>query len=430
MPSRPASTRSKLLARAALAAASAALAACGGAPGRDPAGRRPAAALTSPSGFHVVAEGPCGRLSVQGLSGRTFLVYGETGYDLHDWAVGERLAAAQSFVELRGGNAFRVPALYEGLPTDAGGYVAADLYLGENREEGPWLYAVETRYAARGAGRLFDRRGRTYSRRGKAWVPSAESPVALPGAARSLPALPTESACGRPGLTLVPLASARLDTGEVLVAGRCQDASHVNLRETSLVIAHGLPGSAAWKIESAPDATALDGILNLALSARTRDDAYLVAWEPFKPPESRKPYLAHWDGKRWETEETSLPEGLMSLASGPDGALYVAAGRALYRQIARGAPFAPVVLPPLRFASEPQPASLRVHTVRSVGGDLWVEGTYRVSLAGEKGPLEARASVLYRLSRAPGDAATYSPLFCDAREPADRALGTVEAEPR
>lgn len=408
-----------------------ALAGCGGAPNAaEPRAAGAGASTTSSSGFHVVAEGPCGRLSVQGLAGRTFLVYGETGYDLHDWTVGERLAAAQSFVELKGGNAFRVPGLYDGLPTDAGGYVAADLYLGENREEGAWLFAVETRYAARGVGRLFDRRGRTYARRGKTWVPSAESPVALPGAARSLPALPIDAACGKPDLRLVPLASARLDSGEVLVAGRCQDASHVNLRESSLVIAHGSPGATAWKIETAPDATGLDGILNLGLAARAANDAYLVAWEPFKPPEKRNPYLAHWNGERWEVDETGLPEGLMSIATGPDGALYVAAGRALYKQSRRGAPFAAVTLPPLRFASERQPSTLRVHTVRSVGGELWVEGTYRLSLSAPKEPVEARASVLYRLSRTAGDAAMYTPLFCDAREPADRALGAVEGSTR
>ncbi len=173
--------------------------------------------------------------------------------------------------------------------------------------------------------------------------------------------------------------------------------------------------------EAAPDATALDGIVNLGLHARTASDAYLVAWEPFKPPESRRPYLARWNGARWELQETALPEGLMSVATAPDGSVYVAAGRALYKQPRPGAPFAVVPLPPLRFASEGHPQTLRVHTVRLVAGEIWVEGTYRVALAGPKGPTEARASVLYRLGHHHG-----TPLFCDAREQADRALVAVE----
>lgn len=382
----------------------------------------PPAATAPASELEVVAEGPCGRLSVQAFDQRTFLVYGETGYDLHDWAVGERLAAAQSFVELRGGDAFRVPGLHEGLPVNAAGYVAADLYLGESEGEGPWLFAVETRYAARGAGRLFDRSGRVYARRAGAWAATThQSPVTLPAAARSLPALPLDSACDKPGLRLLPLASTRLASGEVLVAGRCQDASHVSLRETSVLVAHGIPGASSWRIETAPDATALDGIVNLGLHARTANDAYLVAWEPFKPPESRRPYLARWAGARWELEETALPEGLMSVAVAPDGSVYVAAGRALYKQRGRRAPFTTVPLPPLRFASEGHPQTLRVHTVRVVAGEIWAEGTYRVALPGTKDPVEARASVLYRLAHR-----SAVPLFCDARERADRALVAVE----
>jgi hypothetical protein len=393
-------------------------------------GAPPPVAAAPPSGAHafeleVVAEGPCGRLSVQGFEGRTLLVYGETGYDLHDWNVGEKLAAAQSFVELRGGGAFRVRSLYDGLPVNAGGYVAADLSMGESIEEGPWLFAVETEYAARGEGRLFERHGRAYARKGKAWVATAnESPFPLPGVARSLPPLPLETACAHPDLRFIPLASARLPSSEVLVAGRCQDASHVNTRETSVLVAHGRPGASSWSIESAPDATSLDGIVNLGLHARSASEAFLVAWEPFKPPSDRRAYLARWNGTRWAEEETSLPEGLMSVASADDGTLYVAAGRALYKQRQRGTPFELVPLPPLRFATEPHPSTLRVHTVRAVAGDLWVEGTYRVSLPTPNKPVEARASVLYRVAKGPAKAT--APLFCDAREPAERALVSVD----
>jgi len=391
----------------------------------------PGTAPLAAGGIQIVAEGPCGRLSAQSIEGRTLLVYGETGYDLHDWAVGERLAAAQSFVQLQDGGAFRVPSLMEGLPLDAGGYVAADLQLGESPEEGPWLFAVETRYAARNGGRLFDRSGRAFSRKGKTWVATQNaSPVPLPGVARSLPPLPLETACQRPGLTMVPLASTRLTNGEILVAGRCQDQSHVNYAETSVLVAHGLPGASAWRIEAAPDASGLDGIVNLALHARASSEAYLVAWEPFKPKGSRRPYLARWNGTRWQMEETGLPEGLMSVATTSDGALYVAAGSGLFRRTRAGAPFEPVPLPPLRFASEGNPPTLRIHTVRVVGDDLWIEGTYRVALSGSK-KSEARASVLYRLagpaSRTPAMA---TPLFCDAREPADRAITAIEGSER
>jgi hypothetical protein len=391
------------------------------------------------SPFRVFAEGPCARLSLQQLAGRRLLVYGDTGYDLHDWRVSERLAAAQSFVEVRGDTAYRVPALYESLPSNSGGYVPFDLRFGGGASH-PWLLAVDTRYASRGAGALFEREARAFVLAGERWqaTPPAAA-ITLPDAARSLPPLPVETMCtaaGGPGLTFVPLASTTLRpaaaaagdaAAHVFVAGRCQDASHINHRGTTILVAHGAPGAEAWRVAGTPDAAVLDGIVNLGLYARAADDVYLVAWEPFVPPDARQPYLVRYDGAGWSGVETGLPEGLMSVSGTADGALWLAAGRGLYLRPPRAATFHAVPLPPLQFATEPHPPTLRVHTVQALSPEeVWVEATYRVGLNRYPTTTEARASVLFRLGDATAAGAVAPVLYCDARERAELALSVVE----
>ncbi len=370
--------------------------------------------------LHVVAEGPCSRLSVQPVGGRTFVVYGDTGYDLHDWSVGERLAAAESVVEIRGGDAFRVDGFMRGLPTNSGGYVPADLRLGGSFERKPWLVAIDTRYAARDAGSLFERESRGYVFEDGSFRPHAGgSPVDLPDEAASLPALPElcDPAAGQRFVKLGATTSAR---GDVFVAGRCAVAGPVATRGAPIVVAYGAARASSWVVGRTPESHVLDGVVNVGLYARRGDDAYLVAYEPFKPAEERQPYLARWDGRAWSQVETGLPEGLMSVSGSDDGTLWIAGGRALYRRRPGERELTKVPLPPLRFASEPRPPTLRVHTVRVVAADdVWVEGTYRVRVQEKAAEVEVRSGVLFR-SRP--SAAHY----CDAREPAVRAFARVE----
>jgi hypothetical protein len=387
----------------------------------------PTAKAASTSSFHVVAEGPCAKLSVQTIAPRTFVVYGDTGYDLHDWTAGERLAAAQSAVELRDGEAFHVRGLFEGLPSNAGGYVPADLRFGGAFAERPWLVTVDTSYAPRAKGSLFERASRGWLYDGHAWhpTPDAASPVELPAGAGQLPPLP-ESAMCEAGARFVKLAATTHPKGTVFFAGRCETGGPVLAARAPIWIASADTANPAprWSTHRAPESHVLDGVVNVALWARRHDDAYLVAYEPFKPPEERQPYLARFDGRSWSQIETGLPEGLMSVSGTGDGTLWIAAGRALYVRRPEGV-FTPVPLPPLRFASNPHPPTLRIHTVRALApDDVWVEGTYRLRApppreSKSREPMELRASVLYR-SRA---GATH---FCDAREPVPSSFTRVD----
>ena len=379
----------------------------------------PTSARANGGAFHVVAEGPCSRLSLQTIGDRTFVVYGDTGYDLHDWEVGEKLAAAQSIVEIRQGEAYRPTAMFGGLPLNSGGYVPADLRLGGTMEQSPWLVLVDTKYAPRGAGALFERESRGFVFEGS-WRPHrGESPVDLPAEAAGLPALP-DLCEGKPGVRFVKLAATTHPKGDVFVAGRCTQEGPIASRGAPIQVAHGAPGARAWTISRTPESHVLDGIVNVAMWTRRGDDAYLVAYEPFKSPDVRQPYLARWNGKGWAQIETGLPEGLMSVSGTEDGTLWIAAGRAVYRRPAGAAAFAKVEMPALRFASDPRPATLRLHTVRAVSADdVWVEGTYRVKVKKGEVETELRSGVLFR-SR-PG--ATHA---CDAREPAEKAFARVE----
>lgn len=381
----------------------------------------PAQAAGGPT-LHVVAEGPCAKLSVQTISDRTFVVYGDTGYDLHDWAAGEQLAAAQAVVEIKDGTAHHLRGFTEGLPLDAGGYVPADLRLGGSFADRAWLVATDTRYAPRGKGALFAREARSYVLAGSAWQARREaSPVELPSSAASLPALPEASMCPE-GTRFVVLAATVHAHGDVHQAGRCQGEGPISAERAPIWIAHGAPGSARWEVHRAPESHVLDGIVNVAFWSRRPDETWMVAYEPFKPPAERQPYLARWDGRVWAQVETGLPEGLMSVTGTADGVLWIAAGRGVYR-MSPGGTITPVPIPALRFADEAHPASMRLHTVRATGpDDVWIEGAYRARVPpkdGKGNPTEQRASVLFRSKPAAAH-------FCDAREPAELAFTRVD----
>lgn len=393
--------------------------ACGHA--RPPA-RAPSASSTSGPTLHVVAEGPCAKLSVQTISERTFVVFGDTGYDLHDWTVGEQLAAAQAVVEMRDGVAHRLRGFTEGLALDAGGYVPGDLRLGGVWPGRAWLVATDTRYAPRTKGALFTRTSRSYVLEGGGWRPRREaSPVELPPAAASLPPLPEQEICAS-GTRFVVLAATADARGDVHQAGRCQGEGPVSAERAPIWIVHGASAAGRWQAHRAPESHVLDGIVNVAFWSRRPDETWMVAYEPFKPPAERQPYLARWDGRAWSQVETGLPEGLMSVTGTADGSLWVAAGRAVYILPPRGA-FTRVTVPALRFADDPHPSTLRLHTVRATApDDVWIEGTYRVRLPAKDGkgsPTDTRASVLFRTKPGPTH-------FCDAREPAELAFTRVD----
>jgi hypothetical protein len=364
-----------------------------------------------PSELHVFAEGPCSRLSVRAAGQRRFIVYGDHGRDFGGWMPGEEVAAAQTFAELRGGRAFRRPSLLRGLPANARGYVRGELQIG-GTDHALWLVRTETRYSLTRRGPLFERTAEGYRFDG-GWQRSDEA-VSIPEAARKLPALPLERACGD-RLSWIPIASQATPGGGLVVAGRCDDASAANLQQTTLIVARGRPGADRFEIDVLPETEVLDGIVNLDLFAASDDEIYVSAYEPYKERHDRHAYLARFDGERWRDLPIDLSDGIMAVSGDGAKTLWLAAGRKLYRL--QGLRADPVALPPLRLARGER--DLHVHGVSVLGGELWAEASYRVKLPGERG--SHWASVLFS-SRAPD-----TPLYCDAREPAETAL--VEVPP-
>ncbi len=391
------------------------LAACGG------VAKRPAQPAPVISAWSVFAEGPCPKLSIHRSGERRFIVYGDTGYDLHAWLPGEPLAAAQAIAEVKGDRVYRSPALLAGLPRNARGYVRGELELGGAPPAATWLHLITARYSSGGQGALFERRVHGYSFvPGKGWASAGEdSPAALPFQARKLPTLPSATMCPKAGLTLVPLASTTTAAGGVFVAGRCDDEQAPNYVDTTILVAHGRPDADRWEVAQIPDADALDGIVNLALAAPSDDRAYLVAYEPFTPREERQSFFAHYDGSRWRELPLPIDDGLMSVAAADDGTLWFAAGRALYQRQESGE-VTTVPLPPPRFARGASDA-LHLHRVRAFGqNELWVEASYRLDLPAGRGAKRGWASALFT-TRPPR-----YPLYCDANQPAETALYEVE----
>lgn len=371
--------------------------------------------------LHLVAEGPCARLSAASMGERRVIVYGDTGYDLHDWSAGEQLAAAQSLVEVTKDGVRRNKTLLRGLPTTSRGYVPGNLELGEDSAGNGWLLRIDTRYAPRGTGSLFVRELDPYELSPSGWARSdAETPLDLGPVARGLPDVPLSDACEDEALRFVPLAWDRAKDGSLLVAGRCQDDSHIAYADTTLVVAHAAPGSSTWEFGQPPRSNRLNGIVNLSITARSRGEAWLTAYEPFSPVNGRQSYLARWDGARWTEVDLGIDEGLMSVASDAEGRLFVAASRGLYRRDVDGL-CTKLPLPPLRYTQQ-QPDLHIHHATVFDAGDLWVEASYRVKVrAGDHGEMtEIWASALY------SNVETNAPLYCDAAEEAGNALAEVE----
>jgi hypothetical protein len=383
------------------------------------------AAPPAASAFHAVASGLCSKLDVTRVGEHLLLVYGDTGYQLRDWNPGEELAAAQSFVEVRGDKVFRNLSLLRGLPLNAGGYVRGELSLGGSQLQEAWLLRATTRYAQRGAGALFDHDLDPYTWDGNSWVrPSSPDFVQLPAAARSLPALSTDSLCAAhgPNLRFVRVTSTvHSASGHVWVAGRCQNDSHINYRPTRIMVAHGAAGARQWEVTDAPASSQLDAIVNLNLYARRPDDLYLAAYEPYLPLEKRVPYLAHFDGKSWKIEHPPMQTGITSVSGSDDGTLWAAAGRDLWRRDSAG-DWKTISVPAIPFVEHFHPGAIRITTVRAFASDdVWVGAAFTAKLTDGKhnDKISVRGAALYH-SRP-----LEHPLYCDARESAENALVAV-----
>ena len=400
----------------AFALAGLALAGCGG----PVASATPSRAELALSGaLRTVAEGPCAKLSVAAVGERRFMIYGDTGYELADWAAGERLPAAQSLIEITAQGPARNHAMLEALPRDGRGYLPAAIELGIDSTGTPWLASIETRYAPRGTGALFQRASTAYSLREGGWRPQpSEAPLDLGKGA--LPDVSAKDACEDEALRFVPLTHSFALDGSLLIAGRCQDESHVNYADTTLVVAHAPKGAREWSYARVPKTGRLDGIVNVALHTVRGDEAWLTAFEPYAPANGRFGYLAHFDGSQWREVETGIDDGLMSVSAAPDGTLYLAGGRALYRRAVNGQTVR-VELPPLRFTRGSPEMHVR-HVRVFPAGDIWVEAGYRVRRAtGEGGEAsDVWASALFSNRVLP------LPIYCDAREEAARAMVEIE----
>lgn len=361
----------------------------------------------------VFAEGPCPTLAVAAAGKRRFVVFGDHGREFGGWLPGEAIAAAQSLVELRGGEAFRRPELLEGLPTDARGYVRGAIDLGGSAHA-PWLVRTTTRYSKDKRGPLFERESNGYLF-DSGWQPTTQ-PVTIPPRARRLPELPIDSACGT-GLRWVPLAWTPTPKGGLVVAGRCDDARAANLLHTKIMVAHGQPDATSWTLSALPETDVLDGIINLDVYAPAEDNVYVSAYEPYKEPDKRLSYLAHYDGQRWRDLPLDIADGIMAISGDGAGTLWLAAGRAAY--VLRKRRVEPVVLPPLRFVAGAKQPELHIHDVHYLDGELWIEASYRVELPGQRGAHWASALFSTRTASAP--------LFCDARETAPSALVVAES---
>ena len=371
-----------------------------------------------PSMFRVVAEGPCQKLTPARFAERTLIIFGETGYSLSDWDANEPWPAAQSIVELRGGDFGVSQDVLRGLPKDDRGYVPFDLRIGRDRNRSPWLRLTDTSYAARGTGALVTRTYRDYTWDKTQWAPE-ESAIDLGGRLRGFS---LDEPCEDAALKFIPLDHAVGADNSVFIAGRCQDAEIVAYQDTTLVVAVAGPADTTFSYARLPRTSHLTGTVNIDIEVDHKSRAWLVAYEPFSAPEGRHSYFVAWNGERFNEVDLGVDEGLMSVAHTEDGRIFVAASEVLLELDESFNP-KPTKLPAPRFVAGA--SGVHLHTVTSLDcRDVWVQGTYRVEAPrGPSGePLARDAAVLYSTVEARGT------LYCDAAEPSARATSVVEGD--
>lgn len=365
------------------------------------------------SDFRVAAEGPCARLSIAAIGARRVLVYGDTGYDLAGWLPDDEVPAAQSLAVLSPRGAGIDAHLLARLPRNERGYVTGALELGGSDDDNAWLLQVTTRYAPGGGGALFARESTGFRLGPDGWRRAPGPLVERPRSTSGLGELRVE-ACGARA-TFIPLASTTT-AGGVLVAGRCDDDRVANPAKATLLVAHGRPSATEWEVHPVPGTENLDGIVNVAIDARTDDEAVLTAWEPFLPMDKRHAFAARWQGAAWEVASFHVPGGYVDVAHESTGELLVANGHGVYR-VDRAGRAARLVLPPPRFARG-APDDLYFHAVRVFDREVWIEATFRVWPSA--GKPSVWASALLTNANVPRT------VHCDASEPADRALSEIE----
>lgn len=391
--------------RAALAALALAAFAC------SPRASHPGSASAT-SELRVAVEGTCPKLAAYPVGPEVVLAYGT--YGLEDALLTKdrpEARAAQGLAHVRGDRLAFDPALLAGLPLGPGGYVRGDLEVGGRRPRDAWLVRVDTDLAPAQRGALFERRRVYYARDGARWT---EDPKAVdrarPGARP--PPLAEASLCeAAPGTRFARHATARIDSGDTVVAGRCED--ELGRAQGGVFVATYRAGDRDWAVAEAPPSALWQGIVNLDVVFSTERQAYLYAYAPYDESASET-YVAAWDGAAWRRLAVPFEGPIVSLSLAADGALWAVARFAeVHRRPARGA-WARVPLPSPRWAS-PAPAALRVLEVQTTGSDAWVHAAYPIA-APEREDGSARGHVLFT-TRVWG-----SPWFCDRKRPAASAL--------
>ncbi len=355
-----------------------------------------------PSPLRVFAEGLCPKLDVFAAGEKTFLVYGSYGLD--EKGAAGTLGAAQSFVELRNGLPFRDLRLFGGLPAGADGWIAGDLELGGRWPDALWLALVETARGKGESGALFERRRGYYTWEG-AWQLGARAHQAAT-LGMALPDLPEHDICSGE-LHFANYATARLASGDTIVAGRCEDA--LGRAPGGVELASYVTGE-RWRLDDAPPSELFADIVNLALVHRSRREAYLYAYPPYATGETAA-YLVRFDGERWTQVPLPFEGPLVAMTADDSGALWAITGWRTLRRF-QGGQWQRVPVPAPRFVS-PAPERMRLLDVQTVAGQVWLHAAYPASVDGAA----TRGHVLYTTGRAT------SPLYCNRRLKAEAALG-------
>jgi hypothetical protein len=325
------------------------------------------------------------------------------------------LGSEQAFGLLRGERVALVPDLFAGLPTNARGYVTADLELGGSFPAAAWLSRVDTRLAQVSRGALFER-SRSYLvwEEGR-WTESPTGSDVVLSGLRTPPFLEgTLCTTYGPGVRFARYATERFASGEVLLAGRCED--ELQRSKSGLFVARLPTGSDAWQIAEAPPSPMFDAIVNVDLVHATRTEAFLYAYTPYDET-PREAYVLRFAGERWSREALPFQGPVVAMAQSAEGATWaVARFREVYMR-PPGGRWTPVTLPPARFADR-APPDLRVLEVQAAGGDTFVHAAYpMVVRAPGREPRPGRSHILYTTR------AWKEPLFCDAERPASAAVG-------